>query len=162
MRVRDSGRVQARDCGARARPSDFASGLICLSLLVDRLRGKPPCRRNIDFLLTGLPEKEALGPNVIEAQACGTPVLARDAPPFDETVMHGATGLRYRNPREDGGAGFERTLRLALGGGFRFDAESAKAHLAQFSEGAFVERVRGLVKALRLAPVAAKSIAGSS
>jgi len=32
MHVRDSGRVQARDCGARARPSDFAAGLICLSL----------------------------------------------------------------------------------------------------------------------------------
>jgi len=104
--------------------------------------------RNIDFLLTGLPEKEALGLNVIEAQACGTPVLAPDAPPFDETVMHGATGLRYRDPREDGGADFERTLKLLLQGGFRFDADRGKAHLAQFSEEAFRERVRVLIETI--------------
>jgi glycosyltransferase involved in cell wall biosynthesis len=104
--------------------------------------------RSIDFLLTGLPEKEALGLNVIEAQACGTPVLAPDAPPFDETVMHGATGLRYRDPREDGGADFERTLKLLLEGGFRFEADRAKAHLAQFSEEAFRERVRVLIEAI--------------
>jgi glycosyltransferase involved in cell wall biosynthesis len=107
--------------------------------------------RSVDFLLTGLPEKEALGLNVIEAQACGTPVIAPDAPPFDETVMHGATGLRYRDPREDGAADFERTLKMLLGGGFHFDRESAKAHLAQFSEDAFTARVRALVEALRSA-----------
>ena len=101
--------------------------------------------RGIDFLLTGLPEKEALGLNVIEAQACGTPVLAPDAPPFDETVMHGATGLRYRDPRGDAGADFERTLKLVLDEGFRFDADRAAAHLAQFSEEAFRERVRVLI-----------------
>jgi glycosyltransferase involved in cell wall biosynthesis len=104
--------------------------------------------RGIDFLLTGLPEKEALGLNVIEAQVCGTPVLAPDAPPFDETVMHGATGLRYRDPREDGGADFERTLRLVLEKGFRFDAEAAGAHIARFSEQAFRERVRALIESI--------------
>ena len=103
---------------------------------------------SIDFLLTGLPEKEALGLNVIEAQACGTPVLAPDAPPFDETVMHGATGLRYRDPREDGGADFENALTLLLEGGFRFDKDSAKPHLARFSEDAFVARLRTLLEAL--------------
>ena len=105
--------------------------------------------RNIDFLLTGLPEKEALGLNVIEAQMCGTPVLAPDAPPFDETVVHGTTGLRYRDPREDGGADFERTLTKVRHGEFRFDAVSAKSHLARFSEDAFVERVRSMLDALR-------------
>jgi glycosyltransferase involved in cell wall biosynthesis len=105
--------------------------------------------RNIDFLLTGLPEKEALGLNAIEAQICGTPVLAPDAPPFDETVMLGVTGLRYRDPRKDNGADFERTLRKVLSGEFRFDTESAKAHLARFSEDAFVERVRSMIDALR-------------
>ena len=104
--------------------------------------------RTIDFLLTGLPEKEALGLNVIEAQACGTPVIAPDAPPFDETVMHGATGLRYRDPREDGGAGFENALKLVLEGGFRFDADLAKAHLLQFSEDAFIERLKVLMRTL--------------
>ena len=104
--------------------------------------------RAIDFLLTGLPEKEALGLNVIEAQACGTPVIAPDAPPFDETVMHGASGLRYRDPRKDGGADFERTLNLVLEGGFRFDGDSARAHLLQFSEDAFIERLRVLMRTL--------------
>jgi len=104
--------------------------------------------RSIDFLLTGLPEKEALGLNVIEAQACGTPVLAPDAPPFDETVMHGVTGLRYRDPREDGGADFESILKRLLEGGVRFDKDSAKAHLALFSDDAFVERVRTLLEGL--------------
>ena len=104
--------------------------------------------RNIDFLLAGLPEKEALGLNVIEAQACGTPVLAPDAPPFDETVMHGVSGLRYHDPRGDGGADFERILRIVRDGGFRFDAGTAEPHLALFSEAAFIERVRTLVQSL--------------
>jgi len=101
--------------------------------------------RSIDYLLTGLPEQEALGLNVIEAQACGTPVLAPDAPPFDETVLDGATGLRYRDPREDGGVDFERTLRRVLEGGFRFDTVAARGHLAQFSDTAFAQRVRALL-----------------
>lgn len=102
----------------------------------------------IDFLLTGLPEKEALGLNIIEAQACGIPVLAPDAPPFDETVAHGVTGLRYRDPRQDDGADFGSTLELVLGGGFRFNKELAKAHLARFSVEAFVGRVRTLAETL--------------
>jgi glycosyltransferase involved in cell wall biosynthesis len=105
--------------------------------------------RAVDFLLTGLPEKEALGLNVIEAQACGTPVLAPDAPPFDETVAHGITGLRYRDPRTDAGADFERTLRAIVSGGFRFDAQAAQAHLAQFSEEAFARRAAALLAYLR-------------
>ena len=104
--------------------------------------------RNIDFLLAGLPEMEALGLNIIEAQACGTPVLAPDAPPFDETVMDGVTGLRYRDPRSDGGADFERVLQLVLDGGFRFDAAAAAGHLALFSEAAFFERTRALAESL--------------
>ena len=104
--------------------------------------------RCIDFLLTGLPEKEALGLNIIEAQACGTPVLAPDAPPFDETIENGRTGLRYRDPREDDGADFGRALEVVRQGGFRFDLQAAKAHLARFSEDAFVERVRILAQVL--------------
>jgi glycosyltransferase involved in cell wall biosynthesis len=44
----------------------------------------------LDYLMTGLPEKEALGLNALEAQSCGTPVLAPDAPPFTETIVDGA------------------------------------------------------------------------
>ena len=47
----------------------------------------------IDYLLTGLPDREALGLNAIEAYAAGTPVLAIDAPPFTETLAEGVTGF---------------------------------------------------------------------
>lgn len=104
--------------------------------------------RQIDALLTGLPEKEALGLNVLEAQACATPVLAPDAPPFDETVLEGVTGLRFRDPRQDGGAGFEQVLQRMGDGGFHFDAAAAQAHLARFAAPAFLERTRRLVAAM--------------
>jgi glycosyltransferase involved in cell wall biosynthesis len=101
--------------------------------------------RRIDYLMTGLPEKEALGLNVLEAQACGCPVLAVDAPPFLETVAPEITGLLYPDPRTDRGAGFERLLdRLAVAP-FRIDAARAADHLAQFTVEAFRERVAALI-----------------
>src|SRR6266581_1023640 len=42
MHVRGSRWVQAPDCGAPAGPSDFAAGLIRLSLVASRLRGDRP------------------------------------------------------------------------------------------------------------------------
>lgn len=99
----------------------------------------------IDYLLTGLPEKEALGLNVIEAQACGVPVIAPAAPPFTETVVDGLTGHLYRDPREDGGADFERLLTRLQAAGRPIDPRSATAQLARFSFDAFVERLRPVV-----------------
>lgn len=107
--------------------------------------------RQIDALLAGLPEKEALGLNIIEAQACGTPVMAPDAPPFDETVADGITGLRYRDPREDGGRDFEAKLARLTSGAFRFDREAAREHLELFSEQAFAARVQRLLDRLAAA-----------
>ncbi len=100
--------------------------------------------RGIDYLLTGLPEKEALGLNVIEAQACGTPVIAVNAPPFTETVVEGQTGFFYRDPREDNGVDFERVLNHVLTQ-LRPDPRLAMEHLAKFSFDAFVERLRPIV-----------------
>lgn len=104
--------------------------------------------RQLDYLLTGLPEKEALGLNVIEAQACGTPVLAVRAPPFTETVAEGVTGLFYDDPRGDGGASFDALLHRLSASPFRVDAARAAAHLEQFSEAAFAARVRRLIDTL--------------
>lgn len=116
-----------------------------------------PVYAQLDYLLTGLPEKEALGLNVIEAQACGTPVLAVDAPPFTETVADELTGLRYRDPREDEGAAFERLLTRLESRPFRIDASAAGAHLEQFSEAAFAARIGRLVASWRNAGQIAES-----
>ena len=103
----------------------------------------------LDYLMTGLPEKEALGLNALEAQACGTPVLAPDAPPFTETVVDGASGFRYRDPRQDGGRHFEQVLDEILGGRARPDPRiAAREHLAQFSYAALVERARRMIAVL--------------
>ncbi len=99
----------------------------------------------IDYLLTGLPEKEALGLNIIEAQACGTPVLAPAAPPFTETVLDGVTGFLYRDPREDGGADFATLLARLRALPNRPDPRLAKAHLARFSLDAFAARLEPVV-----------------
>lgn len=117
-------------------------------------RGVRDIYPQLDYLLTGLPEKEALGLNVLEAQMCGTPVLAPDAPPFTETVLHGSSGFRYRDPREDDAAGFAATLDAILDGAPRPDPRvAAAAHLAGFSYGALVERTRPLLARLaQLAP----------
>ena len=68
----------------------------------------------LDYVLSGLPEKEALGLNLIEAQSCGTPVLAVNAPPFTETVLDGASGHLFSDPRHDGGKNFGELLARLL------------------------------------------------
>lgn len=103
----------------------------------------------LDYLMTGLPEKEALGLNALEAQACGTPVLAPRAAPFTETVQHDTSGFLYRDPREDRGAEFAATLDAILAGRPRPDPRvAAREHLAQFSHEALVARARRLIAAL--------------
>ena len=102
--------------------------------------------RELDYLLTGLPEKEALGLNILEAQACGTPVLALNARPFTETVADGVTGLFYDDPREDAGASFDKLLHRLAARPFIISSELAKHHLEQFSETAFTQRVAHLIK----------------
>lgn len=103
----------------------------------------------LDYLLTGLPEKEALGLNVLEAEMCGTPVLAPDAPPFSETVADGRSGYLYRDPRLDGAQGFGQLIDSLLNGSRpRPDPRLAEDHLARFSHTAFRERVAGLLAIL--------------
>ena len=107
----------------------------------------------LDFLLTGLPEKEALGLNVIEAQTCGTPVIAVQAPPFTETVSEGKTGFFYTDPRADGARDFERLLRRITTSREYPKPLQATEHLAKFSFGAFTARVAGAMEfALRRHP----------
>lgn len=101
--------------------------------------------QGIDYLLTGLPEKEALGLNVIEAQACGTPVLAPLAPPFNETVLENITGFFFRDPRKDRGADFQRLLTHLTSLSSRPDPRLAQEHLARFSFDSFCNRISSLL-----------------
>ena len=99
----------------------------------------------VDYVLSGLPEKEALGLNLIEAQAAGVPVLAVAAAPFDETVLGGQTGYLYTDPRTDGGQGFAATLLQVV----HQPAPApllASQHLQQFSFEAFADRVARLAQ----------------
>jgi glycosyltransferase involved in cell wall biosynthesis len=100
---------------------------------------------NLDYLVTGLPEKEALGLNALEAQALGTPVLAPDAPPFTETVVHGKSGFLYRDPRSDGGRDFTTLLGALVCGRERPDPRAATEHLAKFSFDALVGRTKAML-----------------
>jgi glycosyltransferase involved in cell wall biosynthesis len=95
----------------------------------------------LDYLLTGLPEREALGLNVIESCAVGTPVLAVAAPPFSETLLDGVTGFLYTEPRQDGGADFERVLTGIESRTLQPDIDGIAAHLQKFSFDRFADRV---------------------
>ncbi len=103
----------------------------------------------LDYLLAGLPEKEALGLNVLESQAAGTPVLAPGSPPFTETMVHGASGFLYRDPREDGGEEFESVLTSVIEGRLKPDLGVATGHLRKFSYAAMVQRAHGVIEHLR-------------
>ncbi len=104
-----------------------------------------PLYANFDYLLSGLPEKEALGLNIIESQILGTPVLAVNAPPFTETVVDGQSGYLFRDPRQDDGADFARVLDRAIAGP-RPNPQDYPAHLARFSPAAFRARIDRLVQ----------------
>jgi glycosyltransferase involved in cell wall biosynthesis len=105
----------------------------------------------LDYVLSGLPEKEALGLNLIEAQYCGTPVLAVRAPPFTETVIEGQTGFFFTDPRQDGGAYFAQLLERLLAGAVRPDPRQATVHLDRFSVAVFRERVARALDAVAAA-----------
>lgn len=106
----------------------------------------------LDFVLSGLPEKEALGLNLIEAQYCGTPVLAVRAPPFTETVVDKETGFLFADPRGDGGADFERMLtRLEASADYPRPGPAA-GRLPEFSYARFRERVAHALRAAGCAP----------
>ena len=108
----------------------------------------------IDVMLTGLPEREALGLNVIEAQACGVPVLAPGEPPFTETIVQGQTGWLYADPRKPLAEGqhpsFAETLEHILSihqSPAWPDPRRAVEHMKRFSRQAFAARLAALLAA---------------
>lgn len=90
--------------------------------------------RNLDFLMAGLPEKEALGLNVIEAQFLNVPVLAVRAPPFTQTILGNKTGFLFRDPREDCGEEFHELLvEILSGSSLKLEPVKHPEHLELFS-----------------------------
>jgi glycosyltransferase involved in cell wall biosynthesis len=121
-------------------------------------RDVAPAYRGVDYLLTGLPDREALGLNVIESCLCGTPVLAVDAPPFTETMRDGITGFLYADPRKDAGRHFTELLAGIADGSRKPDMAQASAHLERFSFARFADRVDAAMRdavAVTSAPTAA-------
>jgi glycosyltransferase involved in cell wall biosynthesis len=108
----------------------------------------------LDYLMVGLPEKEALGLNVLEAQALGTPVIAPNKPPFTETIVHREGGFLYRDPREDGGKDFSALLDSLVAGRARPDPRVATEHQSKFSYAAMVVRARAVIEHLRTSSLA--------
>ncbi len=104
-------------------------------------RDVAPVYRGIDYLLLGLPDREALGLNVIESCLCGTPVLAIDSPPFTETMRDGVTGFLYTDPRRDQGRHFATILAGLADGTRKPDLTQAAAVLEPFSFARFADRV---------------------
>ncbi len=102
--------------------------------------------KNVDYVLSGLPEREALGLNLIEAQQLGTPVIAVDSPPFTETVSHGVTGWLYKDPRKDGGADFMKLLTGIVNRKMILNECQRESHLNKFSIQAFTERLNIALK----------------
>jgi len=100
----------------------------------------------IDYLLTGLPEREALGLNALEACLAGTPVLAVASPPFTETLRHGVTGFLYTDPRADAGADFERILLGIRAGALVPDRVAAAQHLETFAFPQFADRAHAVMR----------------
>lgn len=97
----------------------------------------------LDYMLAGLPEKEAFGLNLVEAQICGTPVLAVNASPFVESVSDGVTGFFFEDPRNDEGRSFGKLLNSLVTSTVKLDMNSpaAQNYLERFSEAAYQERV---------------------
>jgi glycosyltransferase involved in cell wall biosynthesis len=105
-----------------------------------------PLFAQFDYLLSGLPEKEALGLNLIEAQCSGIPVIAVNAAPFTETVLHGQTGWLYTDPRIDGGQDFRGLVTRLAADEVRPNPLDHPSHLAQFQAPAFAKRVAAMVQ----------------
>ena len=136
--------------GGFASVRDFKNALLPIRSQVrfwGQQRNVAPIYAALDYVLSGLPEKEALGLNLIEAQSCGTPVLAVNAPPFTETVIDGRGGFLFEDPRHDSGLGFGRILERLCLGLPRPDPSADTDQLARFSREAFRARVQSALDA---------------
>lgn len=85
-----------------------------------------------------MPGEEDFGIVPVEAQACGTPVVALGRGGATETVRDGETGVLYPDPGPDGLlSAIDRLGRL------RFNPAALREHASRFSRGAFRRSLLG-------------------
>jgi glycosyltransferase involved in cell wall biosynthesis len=98
-------------------------------------------RRATALLLPGI---EDFGMTVIEAQACGTPVIAFRAGGATETVAHGRTGHLYDDPSPAALAGVLKTFDPAA-----YSVSALRGHVARFDAQRFDRAIRTVAAAVR-------------
>ena len=86
--------------------------------------------------------EEDFGIAPLEAQACGTPVLAYERGGASETVVDGVTGLHFREQTAEAICGIVRRFEQEAG---RFDPHRIRAHAEKFSTKVFRARFRRYV-----------------
>jgi len=102
--------------------------------------------KQLDFVLSGLPEKEALGLNLIEAQSLNVPVLAINSPPFTETVVDKKTGYLFIDPRDDKAKDFSLVLELITSTKEKLNPLQYYKHLEKFTHSSLVGRLRYIIR----------------
>lgn len=87
------------------------------------------------------PGVEDFGMTAVEAQACGTPVIAFAGGGALETVVDGVTGMLYRDPTVDGLARAMASLDPRL-----YRVEAMRQHVSRFSAERFDEEIQSFVQ----------------
>jgi glycosyltransferase involved in cell wall biosynthesis len=94
-----------------------------------------------------MPGEEDFGIVPVEAQACGTPVIALGRGGALETVVAGTTGLFFQEPTADALA-----TAIADAGSLTFDRAAIRAHAEQFSRATHLDAMRAVVEDTLAAP----------
>ena len=101
--------------------------------------------QNIDYLLLGRPDYEALGLNIIEAQSIGIPPLAINGGPFPEIIDDGKTGWFYSDPEDDNGESFNALTKQLINSTNKIDPRNDSKKMNMFTKENFRERARSMM-----------------